>query len=150
MKFFADRTVGKLKKILRLLGYDVADWTFDFDESPEPGNEKKERILLTRRRRPGQAIEGLRVLTVEANDPREQVKEVLAALQFYPEEGQFFSRCLRCNDILEALPREAAEGRVPDFISQSHLIFHTCPRCGRIYWPGSHLRRMKEQLKKIL
>ena len=92
----------------------------------------------------------LRVVTIQANDPREQVKEVLEALQLRPEEERYFSRCLLCNEELESIAKEGVEGRVPDFIYQSYDTFHACPRCRRIYWPGSHLQRMKKELEKAL
>jgi uncharacterized protein with PIN domain len=26
--------------------------------------------------------------------------------------------------------------------------FRACPRCGRLFWPGSHVRRMSERLER--
>ncbi|MFC7553294.1 Mut7-C RNAse domain-containing protein [Pseudoroseomonas wenyumeiae] len=26
--------------------------------------------------------------------------------------------------------------------------FRACPCCGRVYWPGSHVRRMEERLRR--
>ncbi len=150
MKFMADRTVGKLVKILRLLGYDVRYWPSGSRDHPAEILKEEGRILLTRSQRLAEEMGDLRVVAIQANDPREQVKEVLEALQLRPEEEGYFSRCLLCNEELEIVAKEGVEGRVPDFIYQSYDTFHACPSCRRIYWPGSHLQRMKKELEKIV
>lgn len=94
---------------------------------------------------PGKGLD-LQVTVVETNDPREQVREVLTKLKLEPQEEQFFSRCLMCNEVLLAVSKEEAEGRVPDFIYRSYNSFHACPRCRRVYWPGTHLQRMKSEI----
>jgi uncharacterized protein with PIN domain len=89
---------------------------------------------------------GIRYFLVEAED----LKEQLAALsEQYPvlEASEPFSRCLKCNRILTSLLRTEAKDRVPEKIYQTYQEFHRCPVCGRIYWPGSHLERMREKLK---
>ena len=89
----------------------------------------------------------LQVIVVEADEPREQVREVLTKLKLEPQEDQFFSRCLMCNEILLTVSKkEEVEGRVPDFIYRSYEAFHACPRCHRVYWPGTHLKRMKSEI----
>ncbi len=150
MKFMADRTVGKLVKILRLLGYDGRYWPSGSRDHLAEILKEEGRILLTRSQRLAEEMGDLRVVTIQANDPREQVKEVLEALQLRPEEERYFSRCLLCNEELETVAKEGVEGRVPDFIYQSYDTFHACPSCRRIYWPGSHLQRMKKELEKIV
>lgn len=43
-----------------------------------------------------------------------------------------FSRCLLCNTVLELVPDDPALLR--------------CPRCDKLYWEGSHVRRMRDRL----
>ena len=88
----------------------------------------------------------LQVTVVETDDPREQVREVLTKLKLEPRQDQFFSRCLMCNEILLTVSKEEVEGRVPEFICRSYDSFHACPRCHRVYWPGTHLQRMKNEI----
>ena len=87
---------------------------------------------------------------MEADSPREQVREVLAKTPLEPSEEKYFSRCLLCNEILLPVPKEEVEGRVPDFIYRAYDSFHACPRCRRVYWPGTHLQRMKKEVDRIL
>ncbi len=58
-----------------------------------------------------------------------------------------FSRCLIDNLLLRpANPRELCRlpRRAREIGSKDIFI---CPHCDRIYWPGSHVRRMYEQLR---
>ncbi|MGC8809613.1 MAG: Mut7-C RNAse domain-containing protein, partial [bacterium] len=64
-------------------------------------------------------------------------------------EENIFSRCLLCNELLKQLPKEEAEGKVPDFIFRLYDAFHSCPRCQRIYWPGTHWEKMKKEVAQI-
>jgi uncharacterized protein with PIN domain len=150
MKFMADRTLGKLARMLRVLGFDVVYWRGGKLAEAAQAAAAEGRLLLTRSRRVQEKKEGPRVLVVEANDPKEQIQQVLAALKLQPEAGQFFSRCLMCNEVLRPVPKGEVEGRVPDFIHRSYDSFHICPRCRRVYWPGTHLQRMKKEMAEAM
>lgn len=54
-----------------------------------------------------------------------------------------FSRCLVCNTPLrDGAPADAV---IPDDIDRGPL--RSCPGCGRVYWQGSHLWRMRARLE---
>ena len=146
MKFLADRTTGKLARKLRALGFDVVYRGGGHLKEAAKVASAEGRMFLTRSRRlPDQGLH-LQVIVVETDDPRKQVREVLTKLKLEPREDQFFSRCLMCNEILLTVSKEEVEGRVPDFIHRSYDAFHACPRCRRVYWPGTHLQRMKNEI----
>jgi uncharacterized protein with PIN domain len=58
-----------------------------------------------------------------------------------------FTRCLRDNAVLtrtdpsdlERIPAQARAGPGP---------FMVCPACARVYWPGSHVQRMRRRLER--
>jgi hypothetical protein len=150
VRFIADRTLGKLAKKLRVLGFDVVYWRGGNLEGALKAAASEGRALLTRSRRVQEKTEGLPIHVVEANDPRQQILEVLSAFKLRPEADQFFSRCLMCNEALVPIPKGEAEGKVPDFIHRTYDSFHICPRCHRIYWPGTHFQRMKKEMGKTL
>lgn len=56
-----------------------------------------------------------------------------------------FSRCLVDNGVLAPAPSEQVV-QVPRFIRATETNFMTCPDCGRVYWSGSHHRRMQATL----
>ena len=56
-----------------------------------------------------------------------------------------FSRCLVCNGVLQAAdPARLAE--VPEFSRESLDALYACSECHRLYWHGSHVRRMRAKL----
>jgi uncharacterized protein with PIN domain len=150
MRFLTDRTTGKLAKKLRALGFDVLYWGEGQIEEAARAALAEGRVFLTRSRRIPALGNDLRVTVVEADGPREQVREVLQKLRLEPPEGKYFSRCLLCNEELHPVPKEEVEGRVPDFIFRDYDSFHICPRCRRVYWPGTHLEKMKKEVERIL
>jgi uncharacterized protein with PIN domain len=150
MRFLADRTTGRLARKLRALGFDVLYQGGGQLEEAARVASSEDRWFLTRSRRLQGKGREVRVIVVEADDPRKQVREVLTKLKLELEEEKFFSRCLMCNEILLQASKEEVEGKVPDFIYRAHESFHICPRCRRVYWPGTHLQRMKRDLSSAV
>jgi len=150
MKFVADRTLGKLARKLRILGFDALYWRGGNLDGAMKAARSEGRLLLTRSRKTEGKAEGLNVVVIEANDPKEQLREIVKKLSLETGEEKFFRRCLLCNEELRSLDRKEAEGRVPDFILQSYQVFHACPRCQRIYWPGTHYERMKKEMDGVI
>lgn len=150
VRFIADRTLGKLAKKLRVLGFDTVYWRGGNLEGAVKAAATEGRVLLTRSHRLQEKTATLQVLVVEANDPQEQILQVLSAFKLRPEAGQFFSRCLMCNEALAPISKGEVEGKVPDFIQRTYDSFHICPRCHRIYWPGTHFQRMRKEMAKTL
>ena len=148
MKFIGDRTLGKLVRKLRALGFDAAYWNSGNLEGAARLAAAEERILLTRSHKAPKEMPGLKRLVVDADNPSEQLVETLSKLNLKAIPANYFSRCLLCNEELRPLPKEEAEGRVPDFIYRSYDSFHICPRCRRIYWPGTHFERMLKTIPK--
>jgi hypothetical protein len=58
-----------------------------------------------------------------------------------------FSRCLVDNTRLEPLP-EPARHHLPAAARALPGPFTRCPACHRIFWPGSHVRRMRARLER--
>jgi uncharacterized protein len=149
MKFVADRTLGKLVRKLRTLGFDALYWRGANLGGAVEAARFEGRVLLTRSRKIREKPEGLDMVVVEANAPGDQLREVVQKLSLEAKGEKFFRRCLLCNEELRPLDREEAEGRVPDFILQAYKAFCACPRCRRVYWPGTHYERMKQEMGRM-
>jgi uncharacterized protein with PIN domain len=65
-------------------------------------------------------------------------------------EERLFQRCTICNNPVRAVSRSNVEGRLPERIVREHDEFSRCPTCDRIYWEGSHTRRIRERLESLL
>jgi uncharacterized protein len=150
MKFVADRTLGKLARKLRILGFDTLYIRGGNLAGALQASLAENRVLLTRSRKVREKPENLTVLVVEANDPREQIQELIGKLHLQAKPDQFFRRCLLCNEELHSLGKDEAEGKVPDFIYRSYDVFFMCPRCLRIYWPGTHYEKMQKEMAGVI
>ncbi|MBC8392391.1 MAG: Mut7-C RNAse domain-containing protein [Deltaproteobacteria bacterium] len=147
-RFTAEKTLGKLAKLLRLLGFDTLyEPDVSAGDAIDPG--ETDRILLTRTKSIRDRFETGKLLFIQANDPLEQVKEVIQLLGLYRSEIQPFSRCLRCNMPIEDIDKASVRGKVPDYIWEIHHLFRICRKCDKIYWPGSHVERSEERIKRL-
>jgi len=146
LALLADGMLGRLAKWLRLLGYDT-----DYDNAatdPELAHRARAegRVLLTRDRELA-ARRGLRTLLIQSEVLEEQVREVQDALG--PPPHPPLSRCPVCNVALETVPAAGVADRVPPYVLKTQTEFRHCPGCGRIYWSGSHLQMMRNQMEKF-
>jgi uncharacterized protein with PIN domain len=56
-------------------------------------------------------------------------------------------RCSLCNEELQPVGKDQVRDRVPPYVFATQSSFACCPRCGRLYWPATHVERMREELK---
>jgi uncharacterized protein with PIN domain len=64
-------------------------------------------------------------------------------------ERALFQRCTECNTPVEEVAGETVADRVPARLA-GQVRFTRCPGCGRVYWEGSHTRRMRRALEQAL
>ncbi len=150
--FAVDRTLGKLAKWLRILGLDT------LSESEAAGKRffqlpseyaDENRMVLTRNNRLKKHFGESRLVFVTSDHYDKQLRQVIAEAGIRAADIQPFSRCLHCNlSVREIAPKDVL-GRVPDYIFDSHDKFHTCRRCNRIFWPGSHTGRSLEYIRRL-
>jgi len=86
-------------------------------------------------------------IIVSGEEPREQLRQVLEQAGIRPDPRLILSRCLICNVPVREVQREDVAGKVLDGVFQRSRSFHECPKCGRIYWEGSHVDRIKKRLE---
>lgn len=147
--FAVERTLGRLGKWLRLMGFDAL-----LEAECPPGGFLARcdpgRTLLTRTRRTAETQAARRPIFIRSYDPFEQLEEVVRVLGLTAGDTRPFSRCLRCNAPIEPLPREEARGAVPDYVWETQLSFSRCPWCRRVYWRGTHTARSLERIEAVL
>lgn len=150
-RFAADAMLGGLARSLRALGYDTT-WESPIDDALLVRRAVEEgRILLTRDVGIGVEwwMDGLVLLA--SDDPAEQLGEV--ARRFALHDAAAFTRCSRCNAALEpvsASDLDALAGAVPPAVIEAGLPLARCPSCRRVYWEGSHTRRMRDAFSRAL
>ena len=146
--FAADRTLGKLAKWLRILGFDTR---YESGASSRAFFEtlESERIFLTRTEKLRKMSCEHRLVFIKSNDPVEQLKQVINEVGITNEDLRPFSRCSPCNLPIVNIHKDSVIGRVPDYIWETHDAFSRCPRCERIYWSGSHTKRCMERIEAL-
>ena len=146
VRFVLDVHLGRLARLLRLAGFDTL-YANDRDDAELARTSRRDgRILLTRDRGLLMRAEVSHGYCVRSPSPPEQLREVLARFELAGSMKPF-SLCLVCNQRLERLPRRRARARVPEKVARSYRRFRTCPRCGRVYWRGSHWESMRRLLR---
>lgn len=147
-RFIADVMLGRLARWLRTLGFDTAYDDAITDTELVRRAFAEGRYILTRDRRLPEQWRITGALLLESEKPLDQLREVVRRFGLQPSE-RLFSRCLVCNaEVVPASPEEV-EALVPPLIRERHESFFRCPNCGRVYWEGSHTRRMRSALTRI-
>ncbi|MCD6253597.1 MAG: Mut7-C RNAse domain-containing protein [Thermotogae bacterium] len=151
MKFLADRMLGKLAKKLRILGFDTLYFREAAEEEILQRVRQEGRILLTKDRDLlYKALKaGLDVYGIKSDKWRSQLLAVLKRFRISPGSLEPFSRCIECNAKLEKVDKSQIESLVPEYVYRTQESFYRCPACGRIYWAGSHVEKMKDLLKEL-
>ena len=145
--FTADRTLGKLAKWLRILGFD----TFYAPDAAEKQlvNADNRRILLTRTQRIRDMNLSKKYIFIASNDPFKQLREVIQALGITQKDIRPFSRCIRCNALIRRIQKDEVRKLVPDYVWETHDSFRICSLCQRIYWPGTHTRHSLDIVESL-
>jgi uncharacterized protein with PIN domain len=144
IRFVADVHLGKLARRLRLAGLDTAYRNDADDAALAEVADREGRILLTRDR----GLLMRRAVThgyfIRETNPHGQFVEVLR--RFGPIDLQPFSRCLRCNHILHKVSKSAVDAALQPRTRAHYDQFETCSECGRVYWRGSHWKRLRRAI----
>ena len=148
-RFVIDTNLGRLARYLRLLGFDCL-YENDFSDAKVAAiSEQDQRIVLTRDRRLLQRRIIDRGYFVRETDPKAQVHEVIERMDLYTL-AQPFSRCTRCNGLLEDVPKSAVEHLLQPKTRRYYERFRQCPQCGQVYWQGSHEDRARSMVERFL
>lgn len=147
--FVLDVHLGQLAVYLRMLGFDTLYRNDYADEELARISSREGRILLTRDR-------GLLKRTIvthgyclRTTDPRQQVVEVLRRFDLRSAVSPF-RRCLHCNTPLQSVAKAEISHRLDAQTKKYYDHFRICPHCDRIYWRGSHFKRMQTFVESVL
>ena len=148
-RFVADRMIGRLARMLRLLGYDTLCQP-ELDTAVLTELARREgRIILTRGdtrlRFPGVT----NVFSVSSEYPPEQLREVVAEFSLDPRSG-LWTRCTVCNGVISAAAKEEIKDLVKPKVYEHYSEFYRCQGCGRVYWRGSHVEQILKNLSLVL
>ena len=144
--FAVERTLGRLGKWLRLMGFDTLS-EIEYPRGTFMQRIESERTFLTRTHQSLRVHAMLRTIFIQSNHPRDQVVELIRKTAIRLEDLRPFSRCIICNEPIVFVSKDDIQRLVPDYVWDTQTRFRQCPKCGRVYWKGSHTER---GLKRII
>ncbi|MCX7832713.1 MAG: Mut7-C ubiquitin/RNAse domain-containing protein [Ignavibacteria bacterium] len=147
-KFICDVQLGKLAKYLRILGFDTL-----YDNNYKPEDIIKlslddNRIILTRSIT---LLKNHRISIgywVRSENPVEQLIQILSQLELI-ELITPFNRCSVCNGELETADKKLIENDLLNDTKKYFDEFFLCSNCKKVYWKGSHFKRINEFIQGI-
>ena len=147
-EFVADGHLGKLVRDLRLLGIDVVYDPAAEDRQLVNVASNENRALLTRDRRLLMHAAVRHGYYLRSQNPLEQTVEVLRRFELGSILSPF-SRCLRCNALLEPIEKEKVIGQLEPLTKIYYNEFRRCTGCRQVYWSGSHFTKLQKRLEQI-
>ncbi|MBN1300599.1 MAG: Mut7-C ubiquitin/RNAse domain-containing protein [Melioribacteraceae bacterium] len=153
-RFVLDVHLGKLARLMRMLGFDVFYENYLTDEQISDIAKKEKRCVLTRDVGILKRTEVERGYWLRNTDPDLQIVEVIDRFHLTGSIKEF-TRCISCNGKLLEIDKELIKDEVPQKVLDQYNLFYYCRDCGKIYWKGSHyfdmiknVNDIKEKLRK--
>ena len=146
--FVLDVHLGKLARMLRLLGFDAHYETGYNDASIVAVSLQQNRVVLTR----DVGLLKHKVLQygywLRSQQPEEQLTEVLTRFALC-DSVHPFSRCMVCNGAIVEVDKERIRHLLPLNTKEIFTEFYQCSQCGKVYWKGSHYENMLRRIERI-
>lgn len=140
VRFMADAMLGRLARWLRILGYDTAYAKVISDKALIDQALGENRWVLTRDGYLAQrkVLRGRHTL-ITSDQVQDQLRQLRRDLKIdldmsHPRDY----RCADCNVLLTSLSHDDAAPLVPRYVAQQYREFLQCPKCRRVFWPGTH------------
>jgi len=146
MKFILTDELGRLSRWLRILGFDTV---VEKDKrSLVLKSLRDERIILTRDSKMAR-FTGTRILHIDSDFVEKQLAQVIDSLGIQIDQNKLFTLCILCDAELESVDKSSVREIVPKYVYETQDAFMKCPKCGKIYWQGSHWELVKKFLNNI-
>ncbi len=152
VSFVADSMLGSIARKLRFFGFDTL-----YVKNADDGEILKigisqGRVILTADREFFKRIvkAGTPGVLVAGKGEVEDLVHILSKNGIGSAgAGRIGSRCSICNGLLAPKNTSSVKGIVPEKVAASHQVFFQCIECNKVYWEGSHLRRVRDLAKRI-
>ena len=146
-RFVADAHLGGLAHMLRMAGFDTLYRNDYRDREIADIAEREGRIILTRDRELLKYRGVTHGCYVHALKPAQQFRELAERLDL-ARSFKPFTLCLECNAPLHPVDKQRVWERLPPSVQANYQRFTACDSCGRVFWEGSHWRRMQALLSE--
>jgi len=148
-KFIADINLGNIIKYMRVLGLDLYyDPLLSTREIIEI-SKRENRVILTKSRKLLKFKDVSHGIFIRPGTTTEQIRRIIYYLDI-KDKIKPFSRCLRCNTLLNIVLKEKILDRIPPKTKEFCDEYVQCQSCDKIYWKGTHFSNMKKVVRQIL
>ncbi len=148
-RFIADAHLGGLARQLRMAGFDTRYENQVGDDEIERISSAEGRIVLTRDRELLKRRGITHGCYVHALRSAQQLREIFDRLDL-ARSARPFTLCLHCNAPLHAVDKAQVAQILPPLVHAHYDRFSVCDVCRRVFWEGSHWRRMRSMLDGLL
>jgi len=146
-RFITDAALDFLARRMRFLGYDIVTVRGARLEEVFEAARREGRIVLRLSPRHPRRFADIPSLAVPREDPQAALRGIATA---YEPASPPFGRCPGCNTALERRHAIEARGEVPGRVLRSGSGVSHCPTCGKWYWEGSHVKRLRIWLEQAV
>ncbi|MCD6097295.1 hypothetical protein J7K18_00235 [bacterium] len=144
--FATDGTLARLARWLRLFGYNTIVIPNNLPMLLYLSSHQG-RLLLTRSQRCAE-LAGKDAILLSSEQLPEQIAFLKEKIGI--ETEPIYTRCTRCNATVFPIEKEKIKQLVPPYTYKTHEEFFFCPICRKIYWRGTHEKRVRETLRRFL
>jgi uncharacterized protein with PIN domain len=89
----------------------------------------------------------LKTIEIKTIDIDEQISLVLDKIKI--DKKDILSRCILCNSKIDVINKKDVREKVPERIYINHENFWLCKKCNKIYWKGTHYKKMVEKIDSL-
>jgi uncharacterized protein with PIN domain len=157
MRFLLDGMLGKLTRWLRMIGYEATYMNDSPDRDLLTLAKQQSLTLLTSDEElyRNAIAKGIDSFLVEGRTEPERLAALAERYHLNLQIDTLTSRCPMCGSNIREVPRKDVEALVPPTTFKVYKSFWVCtnPKCAKVYWQGSHWKRIEQTLeraKKIL
>jgi uncharacterized protein len=160
--FLADAMLGSIARKLRFFGFDTLYIAHAHDNEILKMGIEQDRVILTADKELFKRIVkvGARgVLVGGGPSELEDLAHIFTKCGITSiDMNDIGSRCSVCNGLLEERTSDEVKNKsdnyddvliVPDRVIACHTQFFQCTTCGKIYWEGGHLKRIRALARSL-
>jgi uncharacterized protein with PIN domain len=148
IRFVLDVHLGRLAAYLRMLGFDALYERCSTDPELVQISSSQQRVLLTRDRSLLKHAAITHGYWLRETNSRRQIAEIVHRFDL-ARSIRSFTRCMRCNAVLQPVLKEQVHKSMPARIAALHEDVMQCPNCERLYWRGSHYGHMGRWIEEL-
>jgi uncharacterized protein len=160
--FLADAMLGNIARKLRIFGFDTVYMAQAHDDEILKIGIEQDRVILTADKRLFKRIVKVGARGVLVNGGTSELEDLVHILtrNGITSVGMngIGSRCSVCNGHLEEKTSDQVKNDddcnnddviIPDKVRACHNQFFQCIDCGKTYWEGGHLKRIRALVRNL-